>query len=207
MATYQVSETTKAAMAAALRELMAHKSLEKITIGEIMESCGMRRQHFYYYFTDIYDLLRWMFQRDAAKLLASQKDELHWQDGLLQLFHYLDENRAVCLCALNSWGNSQVKHFFEPRIYELVLQAIQHLIQVHAFPTTAEQVDTIAHFLTIAMAGLTERWLRGEIRQDPEDMIALLDGIFLDYIRGVTLRLKGPQEALKLTSTTPARKD
>ena len=40
------------------KQLMAQKPLERITVAEIMESCGMRRQHFYYYFTDIYDLLR-----------------------------------------------------------------------------------------------------------------------------------------------------
>ena len=54
---YKASEVTWQAICSALKQLMAQKPLERITVAKIMESCGMRRQHFYYYFTDIYDLL------------------------------------------------------------------------------------------------------------------------------------------------------
>ena len=56
--TYEASEAAKREICTALKALMVQKPLNKITVAEIMESCGMRRQHFYYYFTDIYDLLR-----------------------------------------------------------------------------------------------------------------------------------------------------
>ena len=49
----------------------------------------------------------------------------------------------------------------------------------------------IARFLAIAMAGIIESWLRGELRQTPEELIHMFDVMFQDYIRGVTLRLKG----------------
>lgn len=52
---------------------MIQKPLERITVAEIMDTCGMRRQHFYYYFTDIYDLLRWTFEKEALELLQQQK--------------------------------------------------------------------------------------------------------------------------------------
>ena len=55
---YRSSEVTRRAITDALKQLMTQKPLDKITISEIMELCGMRRQHFYYYFTDIYDLVR-----------------------------------------------------------------------------------------------------------------------------------------------------
>ena len=58
---YKTSETTCQAISGALKQLMTQKPLERITVAEIMDTCGIRRQHFYYYFTDIYDLLRWSF--------------------------------------------------------------------------------------------------------------------------------------------------
>ena len=70
---YRSSEITRQAMGGALKRLMAVKPLEKITVAEIMDTCGMRRQHFYYYFSDIYDLMHWMFQEEALELLRQQE--------------------------------------------------------------------------------------------------------------------------------------
>lgn len=55
------SYQTKQALATALKELMTQKPIDKITIHELTERCGIRRQNFYYHFEDVYDLLRWMF--------------------------------------------------------------------------------------------------------------------------------------------------
>ena len=60
---YKTSETTCQAISGALKQLMTQKPLERITVAEIMDTCGMRRQHFYYYFTYIYDLLLWTFDK------------------------------------------------------------------------------------------------------------------------------------------------
>jgi len=83
---YKTSETTCQAISGALKQLMTQKPLERITVAEIMDTCGMRRQHFYYYFTDIYDLLRWIFEKEALELLQQQKGVSLWQDGFLHLF-------------------------------------------------------------------------------------------------------------------------
>ena len=68
---YKTSETTCQAISGALKQLMTQKPLERITVAEIMDTCGMRRQHFYYYFTDIYDLLRRYAGEGMSILIAS----------------------------------------------------------------------------------------------------------------------------------------
>ena len=52
---------------------MAQKPIDKITIHDITERCGIRRQNFYYHFEDMYDLMRWMFQEEAMSLCASMR--------------------------------------------------------------------------------------------------------------------------------------
>ena len=106
---YKTSETTCQAISGALKQLMTQKPLERITVAEIMDTCGMRRQHFYYYFTDIYDLLRWTFEKEALELLQQQQGVFPWQNGFLHLFQYINQNRAVCLCALDSLGKESLK--------------------------------------------------------------------------------------------------
>ena len=44
-------------IAFAFKELLLKKSIDKITINDITEKCGINRQTFYYHFHDIYELI------------------------------------------------------------------------------------------------------------------------------------------------------
>ena len=192
---YKASAVTRRAISDALKTLMTQKPLEKITISEIMDVCGMRRQHFYYYCTDIYDLLRWTFEEEALQLRRSQSGDLPWQEGLLQLFRYIADHRAICLCVLDSLGREYLKQLFEADINGIVRRTVGRLIRENGFPEDDAMADTAARFLTIALAGMMESWLRGELTQTPEELIAIFSTIFQDYIRGLNLRLHGADAA------------
>ncbi len=190
---YKSSAATRRAISEALKALMLQKPLDKITIGEIMDACGMRRQHFYYYFTDIYDLLRWTFEEEALQLRREQSGDLPWQEGLLQLFHYIADHRAICLCALDSLGREYLKQVFETDISGIVRRTVDRLARENGFPENAAMEDTAVRFLTLALAGVMESWLRGELTQTPEELIGIFSTIFQDYIRGVKLRPSGAE--------------
>lgn len=192
---YKSSAATRRAISEALKALMLQKPLDKITIGEIMDACGMRRQHFYYYFTDIYDLLRWTFEEEALQLRREQSGDLPWQEGLLQLFHYIADHRAICLCALDSLGREYLKQLFETDISGIVRRTVDRLARENGFPENAAMEDTAVRFLTLALAGVMESWLRGELTQTPEELIGIFSTIFQDYISGVKLRPSGAEGA------------
>lgn len=192
---YKSSAATRRAISETLKALMLQKPLDKITIGEIMDACGMRRQHFYYYFTDIYDLLRWTFEEEALQLRREQSGDLPWQEGLLQLFHYIADHRAICLCALDSLGREYLKQLFETDISGIVRRTVDRLARENGFPENAAMEDTAVRFLTLALAGVMESWLRGELTQTPEELIGIFSTIFQDYIRGVKLRPSGAEGA------------
>ena len=93
------TDTTKHLLTESLKRLMTQKPLNKISIREITEGCGVNRQTFYYHFEDIYDQVRWMFRQEAVKLLDQQEGVLVWQvsggkPGHLSLCHALRESRA-----------------------------------------------------------------------------------------------------------------
>ena len=188
---YEVSHTTKQAISAALKTLMAQKPLEKITVGEIMEQCGMVRQHFYYYFEDIYDLVRWMFQEEALSLLQQQQGALLWQEGLLQLFAYLQENRAVCLCALRSLSRSHIKRFFHSDIYAIIHRTVTMVAGELGDTGDDEDLEMLTHFYVIALSGLIESWLLGEIDKTPQELISFVDTLLRNQVRGAATQLEG----------------
>ena len=189
---YKTSETTCQAISGALKQLMTQKPLERITVAEIMDTCGMRRQHFYYYFTDIYDLLRWTFEKEALELLQQQQGVSPWQNGFLHLFQYINQNRAVCLCALDSLGKESLKRLLEADVSSIVDRAVQQTAVENGLPAHSPEVEVVICLVTIMMAGAVESWLRGELTQTPEELTRRIDMMFQDYIRGVALRLKSP---------------
>lgn len=187
---YKTSETTCQAISGALKQLMIQKPLERITVAEIMDTCGMRRQHFYYYFTDIYDLLRWTFEKEALELLQQQQGVSPWQDGFLHLFQYINQNRAVCLCALDSLGKESLKRLLETDASSIVDRAVRQTAEENGLSAYSPEVEVVICLVTIMMAGAVESWLRGELTQTPEELTRRIDMMFQDYIRGVALRLK-----------------
>ena len=68
-----MSQVTKRALEASLKNLLLQKPLSKITISDITEDCGINRMTFYYHFKDIYDLVEWSCQEDASRALAGNK--------------------------------------------------------------------------------------------------------------------------------------
>ena len=66
---------TASTLAAALLELSELTPLEKITVSDLSERCGISRKTFYYYFSGIPSLITWIFRRDLAALLEEEFDE------------------------------------------------------------------------------------------------------------------------------------
>ncbi|MEA4847398.1 MAG: TetR/AcrR family transcriptional regulator C-terminal domain-containing protein [Clostridiaceae bacterium] len=182
------SEMTKKMLCASLKKLMARKPLHKISVREITEDCNVNRQTFYYHFEDIYSLLKWMYQEEAIKLLAEHEGILIWQDGLLQLFKYLEANKAVCLCTLDSIEHQHLKRLLYDDIHDIIRRAVFYFGE--DIPDKSEEYgEFLTQFYTVALAGMVECWLRGEIKQTPEELIRLIDITLKDQIWGARERI------------------
>ena len=197
--TYEASEAAKREICAALKALMAQKPLNKITVAEIMQSCGMARQHFYYHFEDLYDAVRWMFDQEAVALLREHDGVMLWQDGLLQLFQYLQENRAVCLCALDSISREHLKRFFQTDVHVIIQGTIQRIAEELNYQVSEEEVDLLTKFYVGALASIMEEWLLGNIRETPEELIRFADQLLKDHVRGAALRMAETSPAAEQT--------
>ena len=191
--TYAVSDQTKQAMVSALKAMMIQKPVDKITIQDITDRCGIRRQNFYYHFADIYDLMQYMFQEEAVSLLEQHEGTLLWQEGLLQLFRYREKNRTVCLCALRSVGRDHLRRFFQTDIYAIIHRTVEQVgteIGADLGGDAQPDIDLVTHFYVVALSGMVESWLLEEIDRTPEQLIAFADQMLQDHISGAKKRLK-----------------
>lgn len=68
---------TKKLLADGLKELLEKKTLDKITVKELVATCGVNRQTFYYNFQDIYELLEWfLWKKESASEKKQQKRKI-----------------------------------------------------------------------------------------------------------------------------------
>lgn len=104
-----MSEVTKRALEQSLKNLLLKKPLNKITINDIAEDCGINRMTFYYHFKDIYDLVEWSCLEDAQKALKEKKTYDTWQEGLLQIFYAVRENKPFIMNVYHCVDRAQVE--------------------------------------------------------------------------------------------------
>ena len=103
-----MSEVTKRALEASLKNLLSKKPLDKITISDITEDCGISRMTFYYHFQDIFGLIEWSCMEDASKALAGNKTYSTWQEGFLDIFHEVEKNKPFIMNVYNSVSRSRI---------------------------------------------------------------------------------------------------
>ena len=115
-----MSQVTKRALEASLKHLLLQKPLNKITINDIAEDCGINRMTFYYHFKDIYDLVEWSCQEDASRALAGKKTYETWQQGLLQIFQAVLDNKPFILNVYRSVSREQVENYLYQVTYDLL---------------------------------------------------------------------------------------
>ena len=64
-----MTNDTKYALEASLKKFLLKKPIDKITIRDLTDDCGISRMAFYYHFKDIYDLVEWScFEVPPARL-------------------------------------------------------------------------------------------------------------------------------------------
>ena len=113
-----MSDITKRAISASLKKLLLTKSLNKITIQDITDDCGINRQTFYYHFADIYDLVEWTCIEDAEKVLKENKTYDTWQEGFLAVFVLAKKDKAF----IDNIYRSVSLEMLEQYLYRLVCQ-------------------------------------------------------------------------------------
>ena len=106
-----MSNITKIAMAQSLKRMLLIKDLDKITISDITNDCGINRQTFYYHFKDIYDLLEWIFANEVVKKIEKETTIKNWQENFKYVLDYMLENKKFIIKTYNSLSRKTLLDF------------------------------------------------------------------------------------------------
>lgn len=104
---HKTNETIKYKLATAMKECMKSASVEKITVTEIVETCGVTRQTFYRNFKDKYDLINWYFDKI-----------------LLESFEHMGEGKTVYEGLVNKFIISSRKSSFLKQLLKMTIRIV-----------------------------------------------------------------------------------
>ena len=167
-----VSQVTKRALEQSLKNLLLKKPLNKITITDITEDCGINRMTFYYHFQDIYDLVEWACYEDAKKALENKKTHDTWQQGLTQLLYAVRENKPFIINVYNCVDKGQVEKYLKPLTDDLLLGVVEE--ESANVNVREEDKRFIAQVYSYCFVGIMLDWIKDDMKEKPEDLVERL---------------------------------
>ena len=188
MEVYSMSQVTKRALEQSLKNLLLKKPLTKITINDIAEDCGINRMTFYYHFKDIYDLVEWSCMEDARKALEENKTYDTWQQGFLQIFAAVLENKPFIMNVYRCVHQEQVEKYLKPLVDDLLLGVINE--EAVGMTVREEDKDFIAQIYSYVFIGLMLDWIKDDMREDPKPIVERLARLIKGSIADALARFR-----------------
>lgn len=183
-----MSQVTKRALEQSLKNLLLKKPLTKITVGDITDDCGINRMIFYYHFKDIYDLVEWSCLEDAKRALDEKKTYDTWQQGLLQIFKAVQENKPFILNVYRCVHREQVEKYLQPLVDQLLLNVINE--EAAGITVRDEDKQFIAQIYSYMFIGLMLDWIKDDMREDPQQIVEKLSKLIKGSVSVALSRFK-----------------
>lgn len=183
-----MSQVTKRVLEQSLKNLLLKKPLTKITVGDITDDCGINRMTFYYHFKDIYDLVEWSCLEDAKRALDEKKTYDTWQQGLLQIFKAVQENKPFILNVYRCVHREQVEKYLQPLVDQLLLNVINE--EAAGITVRDEDKQFIAQVYSYMFIGLMLDWIKDDMREDPQQIVEKLSKLIKGSVSVALSRFK-----------------
>lgn len=120
-----MNQLTKDAIAKALTDLLQERPIEKITIKDITDRCGINRQTFYYHFSDIYDLMEWTLDKELRKALGTREiSPTDWKEYVRKIFAVMRSQKRGLLNAYDEKNRLYYEVFLKKEIQPVVRQLV-----------------------------------------------------------------------------------
>ena len=111
-------------LANAMKECMRTAPVEKITVKEIVETCGLTRQTFYRNFQDKYDLINWYFDVLAQMSFKQMGISLTLREGLIKKFEFIKGEGQFFAAAFSSESQNCLMEYDYQCIYQFYCDII-----------------------------------------------------------------------------------
>ncbi len=155
---------TKQAIEAAFMKLLNDKPLNKISVRDIVEECGINRNSFYYHFQDIPSLLEEIITANTDRLIEEYPSISSLDECFEVAFHFAEKNRSAVMHIYHSVS----RDLFETGAMKLCEYAVTTYIDTafpqHQLPEADRQA--VIRFIKCQLFGMCIDWISGGMQDE-----------------------------------------
>ncbi len=167
---------TEKAIVETLNELLKTRTIDRITVKDLTEACGISRNTFYYHFHDIYEVLTRDFRERADALLKAHDEDAHWEHLFTTGLSFLYENKTTINHIYGSVDSDSLDRFLDTVVYHYTLKAVEEESGEGNF--SSRTIALAADFYKNALVGAVLGWIENNMKESPEELAHLYNSVF-----------------------------
>lgn len=189
---------TKFAILRVFGDLAASRPVDKITVKDITDQCGISRNTFYYHYQDIYQVLKAYVQYSTERVieLMAEDEEESGRAGLKGI-RYLEANRELLCNLYRSAANEEVRTCLQSASQVIFDRLIESVSQ--GMEAQAEDKRILSSVCQYTVRGIMTSWMEedGALNGETlEQVLARLDYLFKGAIREALMRSASREQEL-----------
>ena len=164
-----MAKYTRQAIMYSLLKLLQEKSIDKITVKDICELCEINRNTFYYYYSDIYQVLEELLKFETEKSLKEDQKYESFYEDFLQRYHLIIEYKKAVYNLYNSKNRDLILKYFQDITEDFVEKYVYK--EVKGKKLLPEDIKFIIDFYSSSMIGNIFLWMRKGMQEKQEQLI------------------------------------
>lgn len=164
-------QLVKKALAESLEELLKKKTIDEITVNDIIERVGISRTTFYRHFADKYELINWVYGQYMEELERKHTKNTDFRQIMVELFKFFYLKRIFFSKIMYYTGqNSFYSYFFSRTSEYLAAQFFDSM-------NLKEIMAADKYMLSYHCGGILRvayEWIEDGCRQKPEELADIL---------------------------------
>lgn len=183
-----MSKFTRQAIMYSMLKLLQEKSIDKITVKDICEMCEINRNTFYYYYSDIYQVLEELLRTETEKSLKEKQENHSFYEDCLKKYHLILEYKK----ALYHLYNSKNRDLILKYLYDITENYMEKYVlkEVEGKKLSAEDIQFIVDFYSNSMIGSILRWMQRGMMEKQEKLIYRLSVSYQATIKALIAQIE-----------------
>lgn len=176
---------TKYLLAEALKICMKKAPLEKITVKDITDTCGISRQTYYRHFQDKQDLVNWYFEKILNESFEHMGTGKTIYEALVNKFTFIQKEKLFFTAAFkNDDQNNLRKHDFK-----LILAFYTNKIKEKMGDNLSEELMFQLEMYCQGSVYMTVKWLLDGTKESCQTMAKLLTDSMPEVVKKTFVEL------------------
>lgn len=175
-----MSKYTKTRIMDAFLYLFVEKSMDRLTVKDVIETAEVNRNTFYYHFEDIYDLLHQVLKRKLDDFSNDTEKYDTFYEEYVRSAKFLMNNKKAMAHIYHSKDRELLQMYMERITFIFVERFVREAAE--SYDISEEGIDYLTEFYSYTIVGNTMHWIQEGMPPYRERYLYLVSKSFEDSI-------------------------